>query len=176
MNAVKQTMRPICAFTLVEVLVVLAILGIACLVILPMISNTHDMQASSATRQIVSTILYAQTLAISRQKEYQVVFDSVHDTYSVRDASGNVAEDPSASGRLFQIDYDQDDRLPAVDIESAVFDGGSVVWFDRMGAPYSGTVGSGPPLTTGNVILSAGETRFRIDVIPVSGRVQVTEL
>jgi prepilin-type N-terminal cleavage/methylation domain-containing protein len=169
-------------FTLAEVLVVLCIIGIACLVIVPQIGNTDHMQVLSAGREVVSTFLYAQTMSITKgqnlnQNVFQVVFDPTLNRYEVQNSAGVVVPDPLSSGQPYRVNFSGGKRYRSITIESANFDGSHSVWFDRMGAPYSGTITtSPPPLNSGAVILRAGDTRVRVNVEPVSGRVSVTEL
>lgn len=161
-------------FTLAEVLVVVMILGIAAIVAVPMLGNTDQMRVESAARQLASTLLYAQTTAISSEQQYQVVFDSTGTGYEVQDAGGNVAPDPLITTQPYRVDYATDKRLSKVRIASASFDGQNQVWFDRLGSPYAGTiVASPPPLTNGQVVVQAGNESITVLVEPVTGRVRI---
>ena len=172
--------------TLAEILVVVIILGIAAAVVVPMIGNTDGLKATSAARHIVSTLLFAQTNAISSQQQYQVVFDSANDSFEVQDKDGEIIADPvkkMPTGAANPDDYLYKVRLAGdgggegkVRIDSANFDGGNKVWFDRLGAPHSGAIADGSPaLTVGQVVISAGDTNFTINVEPVTGRVKISE-
>ena len=161
-------------FTLAEVLVVVMILGIAATIAVPLLGNTDRMQAESAARQLASTLLYAQTAAISSEQQYQVVFDGSGTGYEVQDAGGNVAPDPLVSTHPYRVDYAADRRRSKVRIASASFDGQSQVWFDRMGSPYAGAiVTSPPPLTNGQVVVQAGSESITVQVEPVTGRIRI---
>ena len=92
-------------FTLAEVLVVLVILGIASAIVIPMIGDTSNLRASSAARQIASTLLFTQTSAITDQQQYQVVFDSVNNCYEVQDQDGDVISETMTLGGDYRIDY-----------------------------------------------------------------------
>ncbi len=160
-------------FTLVEVLMVLLILGIAATIVIPMINDTSDLQVTSAARQIASTLLYAQTASISSQQQYQVVFDTGANSYEVQDSLGNVIVDPVA-GSPYQIAYPNDRRTQNVSIDTANFDGSNTVWFDRLGAPYGGTISaSPPPLSTGQVEVRVKDKTMTITVEPVTGRITI---
>jgi general secretion pathway protein H len=64
------------AFTLVELLVVLALLAVSLAVIVPNISGSlATAQAKSATRAVLSALRLARTRAIARQEETTVEFD-----------------------------------------------------------------------------------------------------
>ncbi len=158
-----------------EVLVVVVILGIASVIAVPLISDTTDLQASSAARQIVSTLLFAQTSAIAKQETYQVVFDADAEAYSVQDAAGNVIDDPVIAGKTMEVSYPDSPRLTDVTIETATFNGTDRIWFDRLGAPYSGNPVSNTPMTNGTVTVQAGETAVTVTVEPVTGRISVND-
>jgi len=158
-------------FTLVEVLMVLLILGIAATIVVPMINDTSGMQVTSAARQIASTLMYAQTASISTQQQYQVVFDTGSNSYEVQDSAGNVITDPVV-GSPYRIEYPNDRRTRNVSLETANFDGNNTVWFDRLGAPYGGAISaSPPPLSTGQVVVRVKDKTMTINVEPVTGRI-----
>ena len=75
-------------FTLAEVLVVLIILGIAATIVIPMIGDTSGMRVTSAVRHISSTLMFAQTAAISAQQPVQVIFDADAESYDLGIAAG----------------------------------------------------------------------------------------
>src|SRR5262245_1732270 len=65
----------VAGFTLVEILVVVVILGIASAIIIPQIGSRDDLTAASATRVIMADLIYAQNRAIATQKWHYVQFD-----------------------------------------------------------------------------------------------------
>ena len=161
-------------FTLAEVLVVLIILGIAATIVIPLISDTSGMQVTSAARHISSTLLFAQTSAISAQQPFQVVFDADAECYEVRDADGNAVADPAMAGQNYRVDYAHDPRLQKVRIDAVDFDGGSKVWFDRLGAPYTGPDKENlAALNAGSVNIQAGNKIITIAVEPITGRINI---
>ncbi|MCP4711390.1 MAG: prepilin-type N-terminal cleavage/methylation domain-containing protein [Planctomycetes bacterium] len=161
-------------FTLAEVIVVVVILGIAATVIIPMISDTSGMRVTSAARHISSTILFAQTSAISNQQHLQIVFDSDAETYEVQDADGVVIPDPIIPGKNLRTDYLNDPRLQNIRIETANFDGGAKIWFDRLGMPYSGPNKDNlNALNAGSVIVQSGDNTMTITVEPITGRILI---
>ena len=163
-------------FTLAEVLVVLVILGIAATIVIPMVGNTNGMQVTSAARHISTTLLFAQTSAIAAQQPFQVVFDADNECYEVLDADGNVVFDPAIPDQAFRVDYPNDARLHKVRITTANFDGGSKVWFDRLGMPYSGADKDNlTVLNAGSVGIQAGENTVTITVEPITGKININE-
>ena len=163
------------AFTLAEVLVVVVILGIAGAVIIPMISDSTGLQASSAARQIVSALLFAQTASIAHQEQYQVVFDAAAESYEIQDSSGAVIDSPVSPGTDYRISFPDIPQMKSVMIDVVDFDGTDRVWFDRLGAPYSGAIDAKTPLGSGKVTVRAGSSSYTVSVEPVSGRIKVEE-
>ena len=160
-------------FTLAEVLVVVVILGIAAAVAVPMVGSTDGMVVTSAARELSSTILFAQTAAIAYQQQYQVVFNTVSNSYEVQDSVGSVINDPLSS-EPYRVDFSADARRSNTTLVSVDFDGTSVLWFDHMGMPYGGAIASNPPpLTTGNVVLQVGDQQMTVQVEPVTGRINI---
>jgi prepilin-type N-terminal cleavage/methylation domain-containing protein len=70
-------------FTLIEILVVLVILGIASAVIVPQIGRRDDLTASAATRMVMADLIYAQNKAIAMQSRHGVVFDTATKSYQL---------------------------------------------------------------------------------------------
>ena len=163
------------AFTLIEVLVVVVILGIAAVITVPMIADTADLQATSAARQIVSTLLFTQTACITKQETYQMVFDSVTDSYSVQDAGGNVIDDPVIAGKQMQLSYPDSSDLSHVTLNSADFNGTDRIWFNRLGEPYAGNPAGNNPMTSGTIVVQSGDKQITVTVEPVTGRVTLSE-
>ncbi len=174
------------AFTLVEMLVVLMILGIAAAVIVPMLSGNSQMQLTTATSQLASALMYAQTLAIATQQPVQIVFDTDAQTYEIQDQNGVTLYDPinkMPSGTadptpyLYRVDFSSDPDMKLVNIDSAGFDSQNSLWFDRLGSPYAGDIASPMPLNVGSVTLSAqnSQSTVTISIEPISGKVTITE-
>ncbi|HWP41142.1 MAG TPA: prepilin-type N-terminal cleavage/methylation domain-containing protein, partial [Tepidisphaeraceae bacterium] len=61
-------------FTLVEILAVVVILGIASAIIIPQIGTRDDLVASAAARVVMADLIYAQNRAIAMQKKHFVQF------------------------------------------------------------------------------------------------------
>lgn len=157
-------------FTLVELLIVIAIISIAALTAIPMMSSAASMQIRSAANMLTADLEYAKSMAISRAQYFSVIFDASADSYRIEDQYGNVLPHPVKKGFNYVIDFQNDGRLKKVDIVSVDFDTTSKVTFDYLGSPYNG---SSTPLNNGVVNLQAGGTTTTITVEPVTGYVSI---
>src|SRR3954464_12495919 len=78
------------AFTLVEILVVVIILGIAGAIIVPSLGSRDDLKAAAAARVIMADLIYTQNLAITSQGNRYMAFNVPLQNYSVPDADSRV--------------------------------------------------------------------------------------
>lgn len=157
-------------FTLVEILIVVVIIGIAAAIAVPMMSSAGSMQARAAASMVAADLEYAKSMAISRGQIYSVVFDKVNETYQIEDKDGAVIPHPVKKGFDYVVDFTTDGRLDRVDIGDVSFDGTSKVSFDYLGSPWNG---SGTPLNSGVITLQAGSAAETVSVEPVTGFISI---
>src|SRR5438270_1697999 len=122
-------------FTLIEILCVVVIIGIASAVILPQLSTRDDLRASSAARTLMADLLYAQSRSIALQKYHYVSFNTATSTYQVMDSPTNVITHPVELGP-YVVTFGTG-NLNKVKLSSASFDGQTTITFDSLGIPYS---------------------------------------
>lgn len=161
------------AYTLVEVLIVVVLLGIASALVVPNVGSTDVLRIQSTVRAIVADINFAQSDALARQQGRAIIFDQQNNNYAiveVHSATLNPSDDTIQAVNLRNGRKFHDSR-----IESVNFDGSNVLVFDELGgtvtAPASTTPSSG-----GSLIISGSNSRFRINVEAYTGRVSVTRL
>lgn len=161
-------------FTLVEIIIVVVILGIAAALVIPSISNAADMQVRSAANRIAADLDYAKNLAITYQSAYSVVFDVSGESYKIQDHIGDPVKNPLTGQSSFIVDFSADSRLSRVNIAVANFDPDSnpSITFDYLGSPHSGTV-EGNPLNSGQITLQADNFSLTVDVEPVTGYITI---
>jgi prepilin-type N-terminal cleavage/methylation domain-containing protein len=160
------------AFTFIEILIVVVILAIAAMMAVPMIGSAETMQIRSAANIIAADLEYAKSMAISRQKKYSVVFDTVHESYRIEDDVGTIINHPVKKGFPYIVNFSSDSRLSRVDISQADFDGTNVIKFDYLGSPYNG---HGNPLNAASIVLHAGGSISTITVEPVTGFILISD-
>jgi len=133
-------------FTVIEILVVVVIIAIAAMIAVPMMTSGASMQIRSAANVIAADLEYAKSMAISRQKDYTVVFDESNESYQIEDPSyqvedpDRIIDHPVKKGFKYLVSFRNDSRLNKVDIYDVAFDGTSEVKFDYLGSPSNGGV------------------------------------
>ncbi|MGD0769687.1 MAG: type II secretion system protein [Tepidisphaeraceae bacterium] len=169
------------AFTLIEVLVVVLIMGIASAVILPEVSGQDDMNAAAAARMVMGDLLYAQNRAIAMQQYEYVVFNQTGQSYSLYDGtSSGPATTPLThpiNGISYVMTFGQagcNNVSSNVTLGSVSFNGQSTIAFDETGVPYSYSSGPPTPLTgTGTIQLASGNYSVTISVAQDTGEITV---
>ena len=150
-------------FTLVEILVVVVLLGIAAAVVVPQIASGEDFQVRSAARMLASDLQYAQSLATTTQSSVTVSFVPAGSSYSLSNASGTLTHPITKDA--YNVDFRSQGDFSDLEMLSADFGGNSLVSFDSMGIP------SNP----GSVVLQAGPHVFQVDIAAATGRITVSE-
>lgn len=163
------------AFTLIEVLITVVIIGIAAAIVVPKIAELGTFSVQGAARLVVADLLYAQNEAVARQEKIAVVFDPAHNVYRLLDVNGpddeagtgddNAILEAPMRGGLYVVNFSTDSRFNGIELSDADFaatDPPRVI-FNALGAPSCG----------GYVELDIGQTQYRIRVTPFTGRVTV---
>lgn len=159
-------------FTLVEIIIVVVVLAIAAVLAVPMLSTASDLEVRSAAQIVAADLEYAKSMAISRQRNYSVVFDLADNSYQVEDDSSSVIPHPGRPGLSFIVDFDDDSRTENTTITDADFDSQQTITFDYLGSPFS-SVGVANPLNSGTVTLQAESFSFDIVIEPVTGYITI---
>lgn len=170
----SKTPRDAAGFTLIEIIIVVIILGIAAMMAVPMLSGAADMQVRSAANCIAADLDYAKSMAITHQKPYSVVFDTANESYEIRDVDG-VIPNPVRPSELYVVDFSSDSNLSRVNIATVVFDSPitHIVTFDYLGSPYAGANLSNP-LNAGKITLQAESFSLYVEVEPMTGYVTIS--
>jgi len=156
------------AFTLVEVLVVLVILGFAGAIVVPSLSRPSNFSVQSAGRMLISDIMIAQNDAIASQTPRSIVFEPLLNRYRLVDDSGNnlqaVWRAGSGMGETdYLVDFNADGRFTGVTLQNVNIGGGQTLDFDPLGSPANG----------GTIDLVNANTTYRVSITPFTGRVTI---
>ena len=150
-------------FTLIEIMIVLALMAIAVLLAGPIMTSGAGVQIRAATNMIAADLEYAKNMAISRGQNFSVVFDESAESYRILDQSNNVIPHPVKRGFDYVVDFQNDGRLNKVNIDNVDFNATSRVRFGPLGSPDNG----------GTVSLEAHGMTATVTVEPLTGFISV---
>lgn len=177
------------AFTLVEILVVVVILGIAAAVIVPQMGTRDDLRVAAAARMVMADLIYAQNRAIATQQKHFVTFDTTSTTkaYILRRATSlspvtlvNV-QHPITKDATYGVSFGiKNSAMEHVTLGTVSFEGYTTVVFDELGVPMYYDPGNPTtpltPLATtdGSTIqITSGKFTLTITVQPYTGEITV---
>ena len=158
------------AYTLVEVLIVVVILGIAAALVVPNMSSTGVLRVQAAVRTIVADIAEAQADSLAFQKGRAIVFHPTENRYSVVEVNGSTIDE--------SLDTIRQTRLAGNDFGNFAFvsvdfnGGGDSLIFDEMGGPVT-EPGGNSPSPNGIIKVTGSEQAFTITVEAYTGRITV---
>jgi len=150
-------------FTIIELLIAIALIAILAAIVVPMAVDTSDFQAKAAAESLVAALEHAQTEAIVRQDPVTVTFDLTAETYSLSNASGPLIN--PIDKKTFVVDLGPSSDLSDVQLTSADFGGNATVTFDVLGAPDE----------AGAVTLQAGSDVYTVEVTAATGLVTIAD-
>jgi prepilin-type N-terminal cleavage/methylation domain-containing protein len=171
------------AFTLIEVLVVLVILGIASAVIIPQITSRDDLKAAAGARVVMADLIYAQNRAIVTQKQHIVVFNG--QTYTIYSRDSDTApltniEQPVTHSSSYATTFGAGappGGLQQVSLGTITFAGNTTaIGFDELGAPfgYASSTNTRTAFTTaGTIVVGCGSASLTISIQPYTGEASV---
>ena len=151
------------AFTFVELLMVIVLIGIMAAAVVPSVLETSDTQAVGAARLITGDLQYAQNQAIATRTPVTVTFSAAGNSYQLSDAGG-VLTNPMSKG-TYTVAFGSSRELSQVDVIGVDFDGATTVTFDEMGAPGAG----------GTITIQSGARVMKLSVADATGLVTVSE-
>jgi prepilin-type N-terminal cleavage/methylation domain-containing protein len=164
-------------FTLIEMIVVIALLGIAAALVIPQMGSVHSLRVQAAVRTVVSDLTFAQADAIAFQQRRALVFDSTTNAYRIIAIPGSTIDEtntlfsPGGPNGRYVTDLNSQEfagaRITATDFEIE-----NTIIFDDLGAPAAAPTGDAPG-RGGSVTINGSAQTFHIVVEPFTGRISV---
>lgn len=165
-------------FTLMEILVVIVVLGIAGALVIPAMGETGVLKVQAAVRTIVSDITFIQAEAVAFQERRAMVFDVETSSYALVEVPGDTIDieantmfDPTKADGRYLVDF-RDAKFGDARITAAAFSGTNTLIFDGMGGPVADAAGAVPG-NGGTIRITGSSQSFDIRVEPFTGRVVV---
>lgn len=167
------------AFTLVEILVVVVILGLISAVIIPQIGSRDDLRCAASARVVMSDLIYAQNLAISQQSTKYVKFTSTgYGVYNAGTAATAITHPVNKTAYLQTFGASGSPGLVNTSIGTSTFDGSPTLAFDELGSPYSYNAVANtitPLAAAGEIVLVSGTYRLKVSIEPFTGEMTVVQ-
>ncbi len=169
-------------FTLVEILMVVIILGIASAVVIPNLGTHDDLNVAAAARVIVADLVFAQNKAIVTQSLIYVNCDTGNQKYSLLSASPAITPTAYLTNPLNQKNYVTQfgasgaPQTRTVALQTVSADGKTCLAFDELGQPYSWDAGTNTATLLVNpatIPVTCGAFTLTIYVEPYTGSLSI---
>lgn len=160
------------AYTLIEILVVVVVLGICAASAIPSMGSASVLRAQAAVRTIVSDITFAQSDALAFQTGRAILFDQANNSWKICEIHSTII-DPNAD-LIYQSQIRGTDFGDA-HISAVNFGGATQIYFDEMGGPVTAAQGTTPAPNGYLEVTGSGET-YRVTVEGFTGRVTVQKM
>ncbi|MGD9688791.1 MAG: Tfp pilus assembly protein FimT/FimU [Phycisphaerales bacterium] len=167
-------------FTLIEMIVVIALLGLAAALVIPQLGGVHSLRVQAALRTIVSDITFAQADAIAFQQRRAMVFDPANNRYRIVAVPGSIIDEnntlfsPSGPNGRYVVELNTE-QFAGARITGTDFDTQNTLVFDDLGSPVSTPSGEAAG-RGGTITLTGSEQSYTIVVEPFTGRVTVRKM
>ncbi len=161
------------AFTLIELIVVIVIMGVLAAIVIPQAVNTQRSTAQAAAVMVSQDLEYAKSVAQKIQSPVTVTFNASTGHYTLEDGSGLLTH-PATKGS-YDVDISGLLGDTELNIVSANFGSGNVsVTFTSLGEPVQGGT-SLPVANDSAVIVNCGDFSYTISVSPIIGKITVSQ-
>lgn len=157
-------------YTLVEILIVVTVLGIAGALVVPAMGGTGVLRVQAAVRTIIADLTEAQSDALAYQRPRAVVFEPENGRYLVTRVNGATI-DPETD-MILDRTINHGNQFGDSAISATRFDTDNVLIFDEMGGPIA-RPGETTPASTGTITVTGSGQTFVISVEAYTGRVTV---
>lgn len=182
-------------FTLIEVLIVVVLLGLAGALVIPSMDQTGVLRVQAGVRALVSDIAYVQGDALAYQSRRAIWFGKVavrdpeSGAWTFEDGNGYTAcevsgaeidldndwlPDPESVSRPLSRNF-SDGQFGGAALSDIEFNEGALLIFDELGGPVAELDGPDPG-TGGSLRVTGSGAVFSVGVEAYTGRVTVTRI
>ncbi len=177
---IPRTIGSTKGFTLVEILAVVVILGIASAIIIPQIGSRDDLVVAAGARVVMADLIYAQNRAIATQKWHFVQFVDQQYSLMTRDSDGSplyTITHPITKNAYSVTFGAKNSGMENVALGTVVLGGPGVLGFNELGAPYlfdpSTNAPPTPLVTAATITIQSGKVPLTISIEPYTGEATV---
>lgn len=165
-------------FTLIEILCVVVILGIASAIIIPQIGSRSDLVVSSAARVVMADLIYAQNRAIATQAPHYVNYSIAGQQYTLSNTTALTAITNPVTNNPYTVSFgSKNSPMENVSLTAVSFGGPPVLGFDELGSPFAfdpSNNTSTPLVSAGTIQLTCGNSTLTVSVEPYTGETTVS--
>jgi prepilin-type N-terminal cleavage/methylation domain-containing protein len=159
-------------FTLLEMLLVVAILGLIMAITIPMISDTDGDLAMAGAQMVMRDLEFARSEAIRRQSSVTVSFSTANDNYTLNDGTSNLTS--PFTNEVYPASPADEVGDPRITVYDVQLDGSDSVTFSFLGEPMDKDTGM--PMTGDQWIkIRCGTEEVRVDITPLLGQPYISE-
>ncbi len=152
------------AFTLVELVMIIALIGIIAAVAIPRMPDPTGVKATEFSDKLRADLRYAQNLAMTGNRRARVAFRAVPNGYDIT-LGGSAVTDP-ATGGPYAVTLNQG-HYAGLTIAFGGFTG-SYLEFNSLGVPYDG---SGALSAGKSIVIAGGGAAITVTVQAQTGAV-----
>jgi prepilin-type N-terminal cleavage/methylation domain-containing protein len=165
------------AYTLVEMLIVVVLMGLAAAMVIPSMAQASSLKVQGALRMLVADITVIQSDAVAFQENRAIVFRPSGDgtRYIMCEANGLTADTTTG---VIQRRYIGGETYGLAQISATVgLAATDTLIFDSLGGPiHDGAGGSIEPAPTATIAVSGSGQNWQITVEAFTGRVTIQNL
>ena len=169
-------------YTLLEITLVVAILGIVAVGVIPDLSSGSPIKLDLAAEEVAEAARFARAEAIRTGTPHGMNTSTSSDrirVYSLPTLVPSYDVRHPIDKKLYDIQFTSDSRMAGVDLVSASFDFDGIsssstdLSFSSEGIPKYTSAGTDYMLTSATITLSYGNDQRLISIAPMTGRVSI---